>query len=217
MGGPLKRNRRRQGVGLCRHDRRTGPPSGPGPPQPDRQSARADLSVCTGAELEIGWLPAIIQQTNNKIRPGAPGAFEAPVSSTFWRCPAPRPRGGRHPRRRQSAYPDQSEQYPPVAKALADRFAQLDPANAQTYAARLADFTTRWQAAMAKWQMQAAPLKGAPIAVEHQSWIYLENWLGLTSGRPGTQARRAAVRRLSRRSGGDAAKDAGQDGDPRRL
>jgi zinc/manganese transport system substrate-binding protein len=62
---------------------------------------------------------------------------------------------------------------------LADRFAQLDQANAQTYATRLADFTMRWQAAMAKWQALAAPLKGVPIAVGHLSWIYMENWLGL--------------------------------------
>jgi len=66
-----------------------------------------------------------------------------------------------------------------VAKPLADRFAQLDPPNAQVYASRLADFTTRWQAAMTKWQTQAAPLKGVPIAVEHLSWTYLENWLGM--------------------------------------
>jgi zinc/manganese transport system substrate-binding protein len=141
----------------------------------------ADLSVCTGAELEIGWLPAIIQQTsNNKIRPGAPGDFEASSFVNLLEVPSrlDRAEGDIHAAGNPHIQTNPSNILA-VAKPLADRFAALDPANAQTYAARLADFTMRWQAAMAKWQMEAAPLKGAPIAVEHQSWIYLENWLGL--------------------------------------
>jgi zinc/manganese transport system substrate-binding protein len=67
----------------------------------------------------------------------------------------------------------------PVGKALAARFAQLDPANAATYNARYAAFATKWQAALNRWQAQAAPLRGQPIAVQHRNWIYLETWLGL--------------------------------------
>jgi len=145
------------------------------------RARNADIAVCSGAELEIGWLPQILVQTSNqKIRPGAPGSFEAAAFIHLLEVPArlDRAEGDIH------GQGNPHIQTSPVnilavAKPLADRFAQLDPANAAIYAMRLADFTTRWQAAMAKWQMQAAPLKGIPIAVEHLSWVYMENWLGL--------------------------------------
>jgi len=66
-----------------------------------------------------------------------------------------------------------------VVVGLAARMAQLDPPNAATYKARLAQFSARWNAAIANWEAQAAPLKGMPVAVEHLSWTYMENWLGL--------------------------------------
>jgi len=141
----------------------------------------ADISVCTGAELEIGWLPAIVAQSaNQKLRPGAPSAVEAASFINLLEVPSrlDRAEGDIHAAGNPHIQTNPANILA-VAKPLAARFAELDPANAQTYAARVADFTMRWQAAMAKWQMQAAPLKGVPIAVEHQSWIYLENWLGL--------------------------------------
>ena len=62
---------------------------------------------------------------------------------------------------------------------LSARLAELDPANAATYQQRLADFTTRWQAAIKRWEAKAAPLKGRKIIVHHVSWVYLNQWLGL--------------------------------------
>ena len=66
-----------------------------------------------------------------------------------------------------------------IANALDARLIELDAANAATYKARLADFTTRWQAAIKKWEAKAAPLKGKKIIVHHMSWVYLEQWLGI--------------------------------------
>jgi zinc/manganese transport system substrate-binding protein len=66
-----------------------------------------------------------------------------------------------------------------VANALSARLASLDAANAATYQQRLADFTTRWQAATKRWEQKAAPLKGKKIIVHHISWVYLNQWLGL--------------------------------------
>jgi len=66
-----------------------------------------------------------------------------------------------------------------VAQALGARLAEIDPGQAATYRARMADFNSRWNAAMGRWQAQAAPLRGMPIAVQHQAFPYLENWLGL--------------------------------------
>ena len=145
------------------------------------RARNADISVCTGAELEIAWLPQIVAQTSNpKIRQGAPGAFEASAYITLLEIPArlDRSEGDIH------AQGNPHIQTSPlnilvVAKALSQRFSELDAANASTYASRLADFTTRWQAAIQKWTVQAAPLKGVPIAVGHLSWRYMEDWLGL--------------------------------------
>jgi zinc/manganese transport system substrate-binding protein len=141
----------------------------------------ADITVCAGAELEIGWLPMIVQQANNsKIQPGQPGAFEAtryvrlleqPTSLDRAQCDihaAGNPHIQTDPRMVLT-----------VSKALAQRFAQLDPANAASYQSREADFEKRFGAAIAKWTAEAAPLKGTPIAVQHHAWIYMENWLGL--------------------------------------
>ena len=66
-----------------------------------------------------------------------------------------------------------------VATALSARLATLDSANAASYQQRLADFTTRWQAATKRWEAKAAPLKGRKIVVHHISWVYLNTWLGL--------------------------------------
>ncbi len=73
----------------------------------------ADLVVATGAELEIGWLPLVLQQAGNpKVQPGKPGYFEAAPFVTMLDKPdAPRSRGGRRARGRRSAYPDRSAQY----------------------------------------------------------------------------------------------------------
>jgi len=145
------------------------------------RARNADISVCSGAELEIGWLPQILAQTSNqKIRPGAPGAFDAANFVKLVDVPTKfdRAEGDIHSQGNPHIQTSPANILA-IAKPLADRFAQLDPGNAQFYQSRAADFSTRWQAAMAKWQAEAAPLKGMPIAVEHLSWTYLENWLGL--------------------------------------
>ena len=141
----------------------------------------ADLTVCTGAELEIGWLPMIVQQSaNKKIAPGGRGVFQPTDFVNLMEKPASldRSQGDIHAGGNPHIQGD-PRNIPPVAKALADRFAELDPANAATYRARYAAFAGKWNAALAKWQAQAAPLRGQPIAVQHRSWVYLENWLGL--------------------------------------
>jgi zinc/manganese transport system substrate-binding protein len=146
----------------------------------------ADITVCDGAELEIGWLPMILQQANNaKIQPQQPGEFEATKFVPLLEQPIAfdRALGDIHAAGNPHIQTDPRMMLP-VAKALAQRFAQLDPGNAATYNARLADFTTRWNAAIAKWTAQAAPLKGVPIVVQHHAWIYMEKWLGLVEVKP---------------------------------
>jgi zinc/manganese transport system substrate-binding protein len=141
----------------------------------------ADISVCTGAELEIGWLPMLNQQSANaKIQQGAPGAFEAASFLNLLEIPAAfdRAQGDIHAAGNPHIQTDPRNLLA-VAPALTQHFAQADPANAAYYNARLADFSARWQAAITKWQEQAAPLRGTPVLVAHLSWVYLESWLGL--------------------------------------
>jgi zinc/manganese transport system substrate-binding protein len=141
----------------------------------------ADITVCDGAELEIGWLPMILQQAGNaKIAVGQPGAFDATGYVRLLEQPSrlDRAEGDIHAAGNPHIQTDPRMMLP-VAKALAMRFAQIDSANAAYYATREADFEKRWSASITKWTAQAAPLKGVNIAVQHHAWIYMENWLGL--------------------------------------
>ena len=67
-----------------------------------------------------------------------------------------------------------------VANALGARLAQVDPSHAAQYRQRLDAFNTKWQANLARWARQAAPLKGVAIAAHHKAYAYMEDWLGLT-------------------------------------
>jgi zinc/manganese transport system substrate-binding protein len=141
----------------------------------------ANVSVCTGAELEVGWLPLIIQQSgNNRIAPGQPGAFETTSAVRLLERPASvdRAQGDIHAGGNPHVQTDPRNMIP-ISRAMAQRFAQLDPSNAQTYQTRQADFERRWNAALARWQQRAAPLRGVSIAVQHHSWPYMTSWLGM--------------------------------------
>jgi len=142
---------------------------------------RAQLVVCTGAELEIGWLPVILRESGNPdIATGRPGNFEASRYVTLLEVPTviSRAEGDVHPEGNPHIQLD-ARNYLPIANALTERLNQLDPDNAAYYRTRLKDFTARWQAAIARWEQQAAPLKGQPIVVHHKAYAYLDNWLGL--------------------------------------
>ena len=141
----------------------------------------ADLVVATGAELEIGWLPLVLQQSANaKVRPGTPGYFEATAQVPLLGKPArlDRAEGDVHPFGDPHIQTD-ARNIGRVAPALSARMAQLDGAHAAQYQARLKAFMDRWTAAVAKWEQQAAPLKGVPVVVQHKGFTYLEAWLGL--------------------------------------
>lgn len=142
---------------------------------------QADLLVCTGADLEAGWLPQLIRQSGNgRIANGA-GYFLAASQVTTLEKPAvlDRAAGDVHPQGNPHVQMD-PHRVLVIAKALSARLATLDPANTAGYQARLADFTTRWQAAITRWEAKAAPLKGKRVVVQHISWPYLNQWLGLT-------------------------------------
>lgn len=145
------------------------------------QTRRADLIVCTGAELEIGWLPVLLRQSGNPaIQPGQPGYFEAARQVALLEQPdaLDRAQGDVHASGNPHIQTD-PRNIARVAQALGARLAAIDPVHAASYRARLADFNTRWNAAMLHWQTQAEPLRGMAIVVQHRAFPYLENWLGL--------------------------------------
>lgn len=141
----------------------------------------ADLVVCTGAELEIGWLPLLLQQSGNaKVQPGQPGNFAAADYVRKLDVPGQidRSQGDVHAAGNPHIQTD-PRNIAQVAAALGARLQQLDAAHASRYARRQADFSQRWQQAIARWTQQAAPLKGAPVVSQHKGFVYLYDWLGL--------------------------------------
>lgn len=145
------------------------------------KARRAQLLVCTGAELEVGWLPLILRESGNPdITPGKKGSFEAAHFVTMLEIPArlDRADGDVHAAGNPHIQTD-ARNYLPIAQALSARMSELDPENAAFYRSRLQSFTQQWQAALLRWEKQAAPLKGQPVLVQHAGFPYLANWLGL--------------------------------------
>lgn len=141
----------------------------------------ADLVICSGAELEIGWLPVLLQKANNRdVMPGSRAHIEA--SSLVERLNATanvdRAQGDIHPRGNPHVHAN-PHNIAAIATVLAERMAELDAANAATYQAGLDDFLARWEKAILGWEEKAAALRGKRIIAHHKSWVYLERWLGL--------------------------------------
>ncbi|HEY5622401.1 MAG TPA: zinc ABC transporter substrate-binding protein [Gammaproteobacteria bacterium] len=145
------------------------------------QARRADLLVCTGADLEIGWLPLLLRQSaNGAIQTGQPGHFVASDFVTMLDVPArfDRAEGDIHPYGNPHIHLD-PRNIGVVAAALSNRLAELDPDNAASYQSRNDDFQMRWIAAIEEWESRAATLRGLKVSIYHKSWVYLFTWLGI--------------------------------------
>jgi zinc/manganese transport system substrate-binding protein len=145
------------------------------------RTRNADLLVCTGLELEVGWLPVLIQQSGNaRIATGQPGHFEAGAFVPRLDVPGKldRSQGDVHAAGNPHIQTD-PRNIAAVAAALATRLQQIDAPNAANYAQRAAAFAQKWQQALARWNAQAAPLRGLPVASQHKGYVYLYDWLGL--------------------------------------
>lgn len=145
------------------------------------RARNADLVVCTGAELEIGWLPVLLQQSGNaKVQPGQSGNFAAADFVRKLDVPGQldRSQGDVHAAGNPHIQTD-PRNIAQVATALGARLQQVDAAHASQYAQRLSDFSQRWQQAIVRWNTQAAPLKGAAVVSQHKAFVYLYDWLGI--------------------------------------
>jgi len=142
---------------------------------------RADLVICSGAELEIGWLPMLLKKANNrKVQPGSKGFIEA--SALVQRLEIPesvdRSQGDMHPRGNPHVQAN-PHNIVLIAGVLARRMAELDNKKAAHYFAGLDDFLGRWNRALMGWEERARPLAGKRVITHHKSWAYLADWLAL--------------------------------------
>ena len=145
------------------------------------RARNAHLLVCTGAELEIGWLPLLLSQSGNRqIQPGQAGFLEAAASVTKMEAPQllDRSQGDVHPAGNPHIHLD-PRNIAKVGEALTARLLQLDAANAESYKARATVFQKKWREASQKWEAQAAPLNGIAVVVYHKDLSYLLRWLGM--------------------------------------
>ena len=145
------------------------------------KARRADLVICTGADLEVGWLPLLLRQANNAaIQPGAPGFMAATDFVDLLEQPqvVDRALGDIHPFGNPHIQTD-PRNIGRVAAALSERLQTLDVAQAEIYAARYADFSARWETAVQRWSTRAESLRGQAIVTHHKSWVYMIDWLGL--------------------------------------
>jgi len=141
----------------------------------------AQLVVCTGAELEAGWLPLVLRESGNAaVQPGRPGYFEAAALVARLEIPLKldRAEGDVHASGNPHIHLDPHNLLA-VAAPLAKRMGELDAANAAHYAERQRAFAEKLRAAIARWEKEAAPLRGMRVVAQHKSFSYLFRWLGL--------------------------------------
>jgi zinc/manganese transport system substrate-binding protein len=145
------------------------------------RARNADLLLATGAELEVGWLPVVQRESGNpRIQSGQAGYFEAAGLVRMLEVPQrlDRADGDVHAAGNPHIQTDPRNMLV-VGEALSVRLAQVDPANAAAYRAGYAAFAERWRAQIARWEVQAMPLKGVAVVSQHKAWPYLFDWLGL--------------------------------------
>ncbi len=142
---------------------------------------RADIAVCTGASLEVGWLPMLQERAGNRrVLPGAPGMFFAADAVALIDVPerVDRSMGDVHAEGNPHLHLD-PERLAIVADALAARLATIDPAGAAGYESANARWQSDWARRITGWRERAQPLAGRDIAVQHAGFQYFWRWSGI--------------------------------------
>ena len=146
------------------------------------QARKAFLLVCTGAELEVGWLPLLLRRAGNAgIQPGQPGHFLAAEHVDMLEVPEKLDRslGDIHASGNPHIHTDPRNMLR-IASHLSQRLQAVDPDHADSYRQRYNRFDTEWREAISRWNQRALPLKGTRVVVHHGFWSYLIEWLDLS-------------------------------------
>ena len=144
--------------------------------------SRADLLIVIGRELEIGWLPPLINSSRNaKIQPGGNGYLDASMNVKILEIPTgqiTRAMGDVHPSGNPHYWlePDNGRR---IAQAIRDKLSELSPADRAYFAQRYTDFNGRLAEAEKRWTTAMAPYKGAKIVTYHRSWPNFMEHFGL--------------------------------------
>jgi zinc/manganese transport system substrate-binding protein len=144
--------------------------------------SRADLLIVIGRELEIGWLPPLINSSRNaKIQPGGRGYLDASMNVKILEIPTgqiTRAMGDVHPSGNPHYWlePDNGRR---MAQAIRDKLSELSPADRAYFAQRYSDFNGRLAEAEKRWTAAMAPYKGAKIVTYHRSWPNFMERFGL--------------------------------------
>jgi len=144
--------------------------------------SRASLLIVIGRELEIGWLPPLINNSRNaKVQPGGAGYLDASANVKILEIPTgqiTRAMGDVHPSGNPHYWlePDNGRR---MAQAIRDKLSELAPANKAYFAQRYADFDKRLSEAQKRWEATMAPYKGAKIVTYHRSWPNFMEHFGL--------------------------------------
>lgn len=145
------------------------------------RARNADLLVCTGAELEVGWLPLLLRRAGNpEIQPGNPGYFLSADYVRKLEVPVrlDRSEGDVHPQGNPHIHLN-PHNITRVAKKLSERLALVDGGDPQPYQTRLDKFLARWGAAIDTWEERGEAMAGLRLVAYHRSFSYLADWLDL--------------------------------------
>lgn len=140
---------------------------------------KADMVVCSGASLEVGWLPILQEKAGNtNTQPGSDGYLLAADFMPLLEKPTrlDRADGDIHPEGNPHVQLN-PHNIALVATELTKRLKAVDVVNADVYQANYDSFSKRWQEAIHRWEKEAAILKGVPVVVHHKSFTYLLDWL----------------------------------------
>jgi zinc/manganese transport system substrate-binding protein len=134
--------------------------------------SRADLLIAVGLELEVGWLPALVQQARNPKLLTSTNYLDPSTAVEILERPkqqVTRALGDVHPFGNPHYWLD-PENGRATARAIAEKLAALDPAGAEVYRKNLAAFEQRLDQKEKEWEAEMAPYAGTEIVTYHNSW-----------------------------------------------
>ncbi len=144
------------------------------------KARRADMIMCSGAGLEAGWLPILVQKGSSRIQPGKPGYFLAADFVPVLEIPTvlDRSLGDIHPEGNPHVHLN-PHNILTIANEFTKRLIKVDGKNRASYTELNETFTLKWKAAIERWEQDLAHYQALTMVVYHKNFSYLIDWLGI--------------------------------------